>query len=833
MPIIVFLFSSISSFNVLETLSISTNSLTFEMEHTVWEDRRGLDADVVIKNIEQGNLQEVSKSKLSFSESRYWHRIDVLNHALAPKEITVLFDNPTIDHLTIYKIDEGALSFIDKLGDKNVTEDRSKMALPKIDITVNSGNKVSLLFSTETTGSHFLPVKVFESESFIRYKDAVYMLWGAFIGIVILMAIYNLILYTGSGDKLYVLYIGYIISFLFELGIVHGYNFYLMPAWMAAELSQKVIVVNFLISFFTVKFAVNFMKVTAKSFPKLYKYSRILSVILIIGFCITLFIKESIAAPIFFLVQLIMYTYVIALMWTRLKTGVKWAKYYVASWLPLLFGAAVGSMLFMGGVEYNFWTRHALLLSVMFEMAFISMALAERLRISEAERLYQASHDPLFGFVNSNFILSKAVELEASELSNFSAITVSIQKYDSLSPYIEQESLLGLVNDIANDIEGKLSSELRLIELDPQSRHKSTAIIRDGVFGFLVASNDNALMDQVLNELAKEQPKTYNIKNVTFRINMTIGVASLHSCKKGAKEIINRSLQAAEIANQNKTNLWSISDRVKNNSFDKMSIASELKLALDKNKLILNYQPQISLKTGQAVSFEVLLKWKNSNYGYVSTEEIVSIAEETGLITNISKWVFESACRELRYLKDKFNFDGSFSINVSCHDIVDTSFMSSTLDSMTRHNIKANWITLEILESQNFDDNKYFHSQLNNLNEVGFRLAIDNFGKGRSSLSYLGGEPFAQLNVDNSIVSKSYLDETKLKLLKTCINLAHTLDLQVLCEGVEDKETLKILQTLNCDIAQGYYLFKPVTFEELTGVISSSELTISSTKEEL
>ncbi len=825
--ILVFLGSSLTSFNALDSLAIDERSILFEFKHKVWEGSLDDDGNDAYRKIEQGRFKPIDKDKLSFSNSKYWHVLELTNHSSSAKEIVILFDNPTIDSLSIHRIEEGTPRTIASLGDKDNKVVKHQHAFPNFQFKISGNSTFKLLVGSETLGSHFLPIKAFERANFDRYKDAVYMLWGAFIGIVVLMSIYNLILFLGSGDKLYVLYIGYIVSFLMELGIVHGYNFYLMPSWLASILSQKVIALNYIISFFTVLFAVRFMKLDKFNAPQLYRFAKYLSYLLITGFLFSLLVQESIAAPLFFLAQLLMYTYVICLMWSRFKSGIKWTKFYVISWLPLLFGAAVGSMLFMGLIEYNFWTRHALLLSVMFEMAFISMALAERLRVSEAERLYQATHDPVFGLVNSNFILSKAVDLEKTgEITNFSVLTVIIQKYDSLTAYLDQEKLLILIDDFVNDIEGKLSTELRLIELDSSSRHKSTAMLREGVFSFLVASNDSALMEQVLTELSQEKSKSYHLGSANIKIDKVIGVASLKACKNGAKEIINRSLQATEVAIQNDKALWSLSSVDEQNLNEKPVVANALADIFDFDLIELQYQPKFCLRTGHVIGFSVVLKWLGKSFGHMSTEELLAAFHESALIEKVMKWVFDQSCNDLKVLQAQFNFSGNLNIKVIPTAELNADTLTSALNSLSKHSIEPNLINIEVSEKQGIQDINKIKEKLEQLKEVGFNLVADHFGTGNSSLTYLSSINFSQINIDRSIVNSCKEDGVSRAIVTACVNIAHSMGYKVQANGISDKDTLKILQSLHCDYVQGLHLGKPLSFELLIESLVNNNLNI-------
>ena len=821
-PLVLFIASSVSSFSVLDSLAVQENHLTTEVTHNAYSDKDGLNAERIFERTRRFDLTPVDKTKLGFSESGFWHVVSVKNLTNSRVRYRIVLDNPTIDYIRVYEVYDDDVKHVTSLGDQQPGISRAQLAAPVHLLEINKTSSQTVLFYTKTTGSYFLPIKVFEESSFIRYQNAVSMIWGAFIGVVLLMTVYNLILYVGGKERLYILYVGYILSFLIELGVVHGYNFYILPEATARVASQNIIVLNYLISYFTIRFAMEFFKIEKTINFRSYRVSRVLQILVLLGGLISIFIKEMYAAPLFFVIQIIMYVFVVSVIVKKWREGIKWAKYYVISWCPLLVGAGIGSLLFMGVVEYNFWTRHALLLSVMFEMAFISMALAERLRISEADRLYQASHDPVFGFPNISLMRNKVSSLAMEgRYNDFSVISVAVQKYESISPYLETDELKLLMHEVATDIERKLASELMLINLESDARANSTAMIREGVFAFIVTSNDRVLLEKVLNELASDQPKTYQLKSASLRLNCTIGAASLSDCEKGVEEIVNRSLQGVEIANQNKSNIWWFKTRSNDVAGSKLKIATALKNALLADELKLVYQPQVSLVDNKVIGLEVLLRWDN-NLGLGSTDEFIAVAEDTGLIEKVSEWVFEKACLDLIRLREQCSFKGVLSINVSIYDINSGTFLSYLIQTLDKHQLKANDFILEVTENVGYEYNSKFLQRLKEFREFGFRIAIDNFGKGRSSLTYLSRMPFSQLKIDGSIISECLNDKTSQEILKASVNIAHSLKYKAIAQNVESEEVLIFLKEIGCDIGQGLYINKPMTIEEAKESLSSS-----------
>lgn len=808
-PILFFLVSSVSSFKEIDGFAVNESNLSTEVNVRTFIDVKDrLTTTNFLTLLEEDKLDAVDRSKLGFSDYKHWHYVKIENFKSKRQRYALHLDNPTIDRMFIYKRKFNELVLISTLGDLNTSQPSVNLALPTVRVELESSTYSEYVIVTETNGSYFLPIKLYLEDNFARYKTAVLLLWGAFIGVVILMSVYNLILFLGVKDKLYIVYIAYIILFLVELGIVHGYNFYLLGNNVASFIAQYIITLNFLLGLFTLKFGLRFLKINKTTNKRLSDIGHYLGLLMMLGTVLSLFLGEKTAASVFFICQTLLYLYVINLLMFSWKQGVRWAKYYTFSWLPLLVGAAIGSMLFMGEVGYSFWTRHALLLSVMFEMSFISMALAERLRISEAERLHQASHDPASGLPNVSKLIEVSKVLESKKESlNFSAVVVSINQFSSIAPYLSAKDLGVLVDDLVSDLEEKLSEELMLANLGTVANRECTAIIREGVFGFVVTSTDTVLLQKVLQEIVDNQPKTFIVGNLTLKISYTLGVASIEDCDNGSVELPNNALQAVDYALHNNKGLQFFEERT--TSQNKLQLANVLGQAIEQKKLYLVYQEQHSLKDDSVTGYEVLVRWNEPKLDSMSTDEFIEIAEETGLINRVTECVFEMACIELNELQKQSNFKGTFSINVSIQDIMSAYFISFLISTLNRYDVSAHSFVIEITEHAGNEIDPEYIIKLNNLAELGFTICIDNFGEGHSSISYISRLPIKQLKIDRSIMSEIDVDETKKEIAKACVNIAHSLGYETIAEGVETKECLNIAKVIGCDHVQGYLVDKP------------------------
>ncbi len=210
---------------------------------------------------------------------------------------------------------------------------------------------------------------------------------------------------------------------------------------------------------------------------------------------------------------------------------------------------------------------------------------------------------------------------------------------------------------------------------------------------------------------------------------------------------------------------------------------------------------------------EALLRWNHPERGYIEPDEFIPLAEQTGLIKPLTAWVLEKAvnqCNEWKEIWPGFNM----SVNLSVHNLHDVALLTQVRQMISQKNMPASCITLEITEGDIMIDPIRAKEILESLSMMGITISIDDFGTGYSSLSYIKQLPVEEIKIDKSFVMEMMQDENDAVIVKATIELAHNLGLKIVAEGVKDQETWDRLRSLNCDIAQGFFISKPITAEE-------------------
>jgi diguanylate cyclase (GGDEF)-like protein len=241
----------------------------------------------------------------------------------------------------------------------------------------------------------------------------------------------------------------------------------------------------------------------------------------------------------------------------------------------------------------------------------------------------------------------------------------------------------------------------------------------------------------------------------------------------------------------------------------RLSLAGALRAALAEHELEVHYQPLADFATGEVVGAEALLRWEHPEHGWIPPEDVVALAEHLGLIRQLTLWVLETALVQCRAWRDA-GFDLQVSVNLTAQSMVDSNFVDQVSYLLASTGNQPANLCLEITETQVIRDAEQTLAVLTRLRSAGIALAVDDFGTGFSSLSYLTHLPISAVKIDKTFVQKMLSDDTAHKVVQAIIDLGRNLDKKIVAEGVEDLVTWDALADLGCDIGQGYYLSRPL-----------------------
>jgi EAL domain-containing protein (putative c-di-GMP-specific phosphodiesterase class I) len=260
---------------------------------------------------------------------------------------------------------------------------------------------------------------------------------------------------------------------------------------------------------------------------------------------------------------------------------------------------------------------------------------------------------------------------------------------------------------------------------------------------------------------------------------------------------------------------------------EQRELLDDLGGALERDELALYYQPIVDMQLGSVVGAEALLRWNHPSRRLVPPSKFIPIAEESGLILSIGRWVLNEACRQGALWRIRFPDHTRFamSVNVSARQLADATFIDDLRAALACFNIDPPTLTLELTESMMVSDDELTAERIARIRETGVRIAIDDFGTGYSSLSYLQQFPVDAIKIDRSFTERMSAEGRNFEVTRSIVELGRSLELQIVAEGIEHAGQVAAFQSLGCTHAQGYYYGRPVPADEFTRVISRSIFT--------
>lgn len=415
----------------------------------------------------------------------------------------------------------------------------------------------------------------------------------------------------------------------------------------------------------------------------------------------------------------------------------------------------------------------------------------------EQQISYQAKHDLLTRLQN-RYQISTILDTLFSEGKDFQVVGANILGFRGI-----------------NDVFGHPNGDQCLKEIARRlhSLGGECARLNGGEFLWIPAEN-HSIAD--LKDVQAKLEMPIVVQDVVMKIRISIGILNCPADCQNTVDVLKRLTIVLDEARKQRNAIAEFIPEFEERYTRRLSIILELKKTLSSqvSELALFYQPKLHLQTSKTTHVEALIRWNSESLGFVPPDEFIGIAEQAGLIAQVTNWVIEQAIKDAKAFEQAgLNF--CIAINLSAKDIVNPDLLPNINMLLKQYNVASHWLAFEITESDIVSDPKKAIQELSAFREAGFSLAIDDFGTGYSSLAYLKSLPVTELKIDKSFVLKLAEDNNDQQIVQTIIELAHTFNLGVIAEGVEDLETLSMLHQHGCEYAQGYYICRPTTAEKL------------------
>ncbi len=429
-------------------------------------------------------------------------------------------------------------------------------------------------------------------------------------------------------------------------------------------------------------------------------------------------------------------------------------------------------------------------------------------KCAERQLNYIANHDPLTGLANRvqfHNYLNEALS--------------SVRRHDA------KVALLFLDLDrfkLINDTLGHRIGDLLLLAVSERlkgSLRINDILARLGGDEFIVLLSDIQAIDDVAkiaNKTIDALTQPFSLEGNDIVITASVGISIFPDDGEDGQMLLMNADTAMYLAKERgKNNYQFYSQEMTERSLERMTIERGLRYALLHNGFELHYLPQIDLTSGRTVSFEALVRWRHPDWGLVYPDRFIVIAEDTGLIVSIGRWVLRTACLQAKKWQENGHVFSHVAVNLSARQFLESDLFQTIKGVLTETGLDPASLELEITESAIMQDPDKTLQVLHQLCDLGVRLSVDDFGTGYSSLTYLRRFPIHNVKIDRSFVQNIPSDEASMTLVRAIIALGHELKLSVTAEGVETEAQLEFLKTQKCDIVQGYLFSRPVPAEQL------------------
>jgi diguanylate cyclase (GGDEF)-like protein len=391
-------------------------------------------------------------------------------------------------------------------------------------------------------------------------------------------------------------------------------------------------------------------------------------------------------------------------------------------------------------------------------------------------------------------------------------------------------------DEVLCDVAGRLSASLRKTDAITrlQSDESDSILARVGgdEFTILLTEITNVLdAAMVCRRILDILSMPFIVDNKEVFLTASIGISVYpYDGKDMATLTKNADIAMNQAKKAGKNNCEYYTEAMNTSSLERFTIENKLRTALEKNELMLFYQPQVDLMTGKILGAEALVRWLQPDLVFIKPGNFIPVAEETGLIIPMGEWILHSACKQGKAWQEEGLELFDLSVNISGIQFMQEDFVGMVTNSLRESGFDPSYLKLELTESIVMKDPQNAVKKMNSLKQLGIQISIDDFGTGYSSMSYLKRFPTSSLKVDRSFIQDIDTNPDDQTIVRAIIALAHNLNIKVIAEGVETKKQLWLLRGYGCDGAQGFYFCPPVNPTAFVEFMVRKKITVSNEK---
>lgn len=444
-----------------------------------------------------------------------------------------------------------------------------------------------------------------------------------------------------------------------------------------------------------------------------------------------------------------------------------------------------------------------------------SASVRKAMKRAESHVYRLAYYDQLTGLPNRNYFCERVGEQLSAQPDMRGAVV-----------FVDIDSFMRLNNSFGYAIGDVLMRQIASRLEECTGGNALLARLRGDEFVMFVAgTSDRSDIEVLMASITRSFSRPFAHDSLEFDLALSMGICMYPEDGQDATTLIANAEGAMSHAKAEPGTSYKYYDRkTVEVASRRVALEASLRRAVERNELFLQYQPIADVRTGAILATEALLRWKHPEYGLMSPDKFIPIADETGLIIPIGEWVLREACRQTRAWHDQ-GFRGlGISVNVSAVQFAQTQLLTQIRNTLIQSGLAPQFLEVEITESVLMRDAEATASTLKALKDMGVCIAMDDFGTGYSSLSYLKRFPIDTLKIDKSFTQDICASQDAASIVSAIAALGRSLDLSLVAEGVETREQRDFLETQHCDRMQGYLLSKPLPADQVPTFLAGMTL---------
>jgi diguanylate cyclase (GGDEF)-like protein len=430
----------------------------------------------------------------------------------------------------------------------------------------------------------------------------------------------------------------------------------------------------------------------------------------------------------------------------------------------------------------------------------------------ENKSMHNATHDALTGLPNRTLFhdrVSQAINSAKRENKHIAILLLDLDRFKE-------------INDTMGHYNGDRILTQVTMRLSGVTRDSDTlARLGGDEFAILLSPvTDVKDVETMAKKIEKAFLPPFAVEGLTLDVQASIGAVRYPEHGTDVDTLIQRSDVAMYVAKHQSKGFVVYSPKLDQYSPHRLTLMSELRQAIADDELLLNYQPQLKSSSGKVAGVEALVRWQHKTHGLIPPDDFISLAERTGLIKQLTRWVLRSALQQA-IIWHQGGMEIDIAVNLSARNLLDPEFPDVIAGLLASYEFPTQHLILEITETALMADPDLAGEILSRIAEMGVRFSIDDFGTGYSSLAYLKRLPVSEIKIDRSFVMEMMTDENDAVIVHATIELGHNLGLKVVAEGIESEEAMQKLKTLGCDFLQGYHISKPMAAKDFVSWVKA------------